>query len=85
MALISKFLVFDRKNISSDAGAGLTAAMVAIPDAIASAILAGVNPTFAFNSMMVGMPVAGLFTGSQYMNCALTSAMMLVVLAQSQH
>lgn len=53
--------------------------MVAIPDAIASAILAGVNPTFAFNSMMVGMPVAGLFTGSQYMNCALTSAMMLVV------
>ncbi|AKB27139.1 hypothetical protein MSSIT_0420 [Methanosarcina siciliae T4/M] len=53
--------------------------MVAIPDAIASAILAGVNPTFAFNSMMVGMPVAGLFTGSQYMNCALTSAMMLVM------
>lgn len=79
-----KHLDFDRKNISSDIGAGLTAAMVAIPDSIASAILAGVNPTFAFNSMMVGMPIAGLFTGSQYMNCALTSAMMLVV-AGAEH
>jgi SulP family sulfate permease len=72
-------LDFNRKNIPNDAGAGLTLAMVAIPDSIASAILAGVNPVFAFNSMMVGMPVAGLFTGSQFMNCALTSAMMLVV------
>jgi SulP family sulfate permease len=75
----STTLDFDRKNIPTDAGAGLTLAMVAIPDSIASAILAGVNPVFAFNSMMVGMPVAGLFTGSQFMNCALTSAMMLVV------
>jgi SulP family sulfate permease len=72
-------LDFDRKNIASDAGAGLTAGLVAIPDAIASAILAGVNPTFGFNAYMVGMPVGALFTGSQFMNCALTSAMMLAV------
>jgi len=72
-------LDLEPKNISSDIGAGLTAAMVAIPDAVASATLAGVNPIFAFNATMVGMPVAGLFTGSQYMNCSLTSAMMLVM------
>lgn len=72
-------LDFEANNLPADAGAGLTMAMVAVPDSIASAILAGVNPVFAFNSMMVGMPVAGLFTGSQFMNCALTSAMMLVV------
>ncbi len=72
-------LDFESKNMTADAGAGLTLAMVAIPDSIASAILAGVNPVFAFNSMMVGMPIAGIFTGSQFMNCALTSAMMLVV------
>lgn len=72
-------LDFKAENAAADAGAGLTLAMVAIPDAIASAVLAGVNPVFAFNSMMVGMPVAGLFTGSQFMNCSLTSAMMLVV------
>jgi hypothetical protein len=36
-------LDFNRKNIPNDAGAGLTMAMVAVPDAIASAILAGVS------------------------------------------
>ncbi|NIV30619.1 MAG: SulP family inorganic anion transporter, partial [Anaerolineae bacterium] len=72
-------LDFELKNVPKDIGAGLTLAMVAIPDSIASAILAGVNPVSAFNSMMVGMPVAGLFTSSQFMNCALTSAMMLAV------
>ena len=70
-------LDFKAQNVPKDIGAGLTLAMIAIPDSIASAILAGVNPIFAFNSMMVGMPVAGLFTSSQFMNCALTSAMML--------
>ena len=37
-------LDFEPKNIPKDVGAGLTLAMVAIPDSIASAILAGVNP-----------------------------------------
>ncbi len=48
-------LDFDSKNIPNDAGAGLTLAMVAIPDSIASAILAGVNPVYAFNAVMVGI------------------------------
>jgi MFS superfamily sulfate permease-like transporter len=56
-------LDFEPKNVPKDIGAGLTLAMVAIPDSIASAILAGVNPIFAFNSMMVGMPVAGTTRG----------------------
>ena len=72
-------LDFKAKNIPNDLGAGLTMAMVAVPDSLASALLAGVNPIYAFNSIMVGMPVAGLFTGSQFMNSALTSAMMLAV------
>ena len=72
-------LDFEPKNVPKDIGAGLTLAMVAIPDSIASAILAGVNPVFAFNSMMVGMPVAGLFTSSQFMNIGLTAAMMMAV------
>ncbi len=77
---ISKhFLGFDPKNISADMGAGLTMAMVAIPDSIASAILAGVNPIYAFNAMMVGLPVGSLFTSSEYLNLALTGAMMLAL------
>ena len=70
-------LDFQRENVANDVGAGLTMSMVAVPDSIASASLAGVNPAFAFNSMMVGMPIAELFTSSHFMNCSLTSAMML--------
>ena len=33
-------------------------ALVAVPDAIASAILAGVNPMYGFNALMVGAPIA---------------------------
>ena len=79
MTVHGRVLDFQPKNAATDLGAGLTLAMVGVPDAIASAVLAGVNPIYALNAMMVGMPVAGLFTGSQFMNCACTSAMMLVV------
>ena len=72
-------LDFEAKNLPSDLGAGLTMALVAVPDSIASAILAGVNPIYAFNAMMVGLPIGSLFTSSQYLNLALTGAMMLGV------
>jgi len=72
-------LSFSRKNLASDLGAAVTMAIVAIPDAIASALLAGVNPTFGFNALMVGTPVGSLFTSSQFMNIGLTAAMMMAV------
>jgi len=72
-------LSFDRKNLASDLGAAVTMAIVAIPDAIASALLAGVNPTFGFNALMVGTPIGSLFTSSQFMNIGLTAAMMMAV------
>ncbi|MEA3440903.1 MAG: SulP family inorganic anion transporter [Chloroflexota bacterium] len=72
-------LSFSRKNLTSDLGAAVTMAIVAIPDAIASAILAGVNPTYGFNALMVGTPVGSLFTSSQFMNIGLTAAMMMAV------
>jgi len=72
-------LSFDRKNLASDLGAAVTMAIVAIPDAIASALLAGVNPMHGFNALMVGVPVGSLFTSSQFMNIGLTAAMMMAV------
>jgi len=72
-------LSFDRKNLGADIGAAVTMAIVAIPDAIASALLAGVNPTHGFNALMVGTPVGSLFTSSQFMNIGLTAAMMMAV------
>lgn len=72
-------LDFDVKNLPSDIGASITMALVAIPDAIASAILAGVNPAYGFNALIVGTPIGSLFTSSQFMNIGSTAAMMLAV------
>jgi SulP family sulfate permease len=67
------------KNLVPDAIAGFTNAVVNIPDSIAAAVLAGVNPTFAFNAIMVGTPVGALFTSSEFMSLGPTSAMMITV------
>lgn len=72
-------LGFKRKNLSADIISGAVSALVAIPDAIASATLAGVNPTYAFNSLMTGTPIGALLTSSHFMSLGLTSAMMLGV------
>ncbi len=72
-------LDFDPKNLSADIGAAITMALVAVPDAIASAILAGVNPIYGFNALIMGTPIGSLFTSSQYMNIGSTAAMMLAV------
>jgi SulP family sulfate permease len=72
-------LDFDPKNLPADIGASITMALVAVPDAIASAILAGVNPTYGFNALIVGTPIGSLFTSSQFMNIGSTAAMMLAV------
>jgi SulP family sulfate permease len=73
-----RLLNFDVRNLPGDLTAALTMALVSVPDAIASAILAGVNPIFGMNAMMIGMPVAGLLTSSQFMNVNLTAAMMII-------
>lgn len=69
----------DRRIIGRDVLAGLTAAIAAIPDGMASAVLAGVNPIYGLYNLMVGTPVAALFTSSVYMAVINTSAMALVV------
>ena len=70
-------LDFETKNLPADIGASITMALVAVPDATASAMLAGVNPTYGFNALIVGTPIGSLFTSSQYMNIGSTAAMML--------
>jgi SulP family sulfate permease len=73
------FLDFKTKNLPADLVSGAVGALIAIPDAIASALLAGVNPTYAFNALMTGTPIGSLFSGSHFMSIGLTSAMMLAV------
>ena len=67
------------KTLSRDIVAGLVAGIAAIPDGLASAVLAGVNPVAGLYNLMVGTPIASLFTSSVYMAVINTSAMALVV------
>ena len=72
-------LKINRKTIGRDTLAGLTAAVAAIPDGMASAVLAGVNPVYGLYNLIIGTPVAALTTSSIYMAVINTSAMALVV------
>jgi SulP family sulfate permease len=58
----------------ADLPAALTTALVTIPDAMASAILAGLNPIHGLYAVMVGTPIAALVTSSEFMYAANTGA-----------
>lgn len=62
-----------------DLVAGITNAVTNVPDAMANAVLAGVNPVQGLYAIMVGTPVASLTTGSEVMTVAVTGAMALIV------
>jgi SulP family sulfate permease len=64
-----------RNNRVSDLLAGLTTGVANIPDAMASAILAGANPVQGLYALMVGTPLAAIFGSSAFMNVSATSAL----------
>lgn len=68
-----------RRITRRDLIAGATVAVTNIPDAMANAVLAGLNPIQGLYAIMVGTPVAALTTGSQLMTVAVTGAMALIV------
>ena len=54
-------LKINRKTFPKDIIAGLTAAIAAIPDGMATASLAGVSPIYGLYNLMAGTPIAALF------------------------
>lgn len=64
-----------RATLGADAMAGMTFAVVNIPQAMANALLAGVNPVLGLYTLMIATPVGALFTSSVYMNVSTTSAL----------
>lgn len=64
-----------RGNLVPDMLAGLTTGVANIPDAMASAILAGANPVQGLYAIMVGTPLAAIFGSSAFMNVSATSAL----------
>ena len=63
-----------RQDIVSDFTAGLTTGVADIPDAMASAILAGGNPVQGLYAIMIGTPLGAIFGSSAFMTVATTSA-----------
>lgn len=59
--------------------AGLILGVESIPDAMASAILAGVNPIHGLYAVMLSTPVGALFASSVFMSVQTTSALSLIV------
>jgi len=68
-----------RSITTRDLTAGVTNAVTNIPDAMANAVLAGLNPIQGLYAIMVGTPVASLTTGSQLMTVAVTGSIALIV------
>lgn len=64
-----------REHFSADLIAGLTFAVVNVPQAMAHALLATVNPVFGIYTLMIAVPIGALFTGSVFMNVSTTGAL----------
>jgi len=64
---------------TADLIAGVISGIANIPDAMASAILAGTNPIFGLYGLMSGTPVGALLTSSHFLSVSVTSAMALIV------
>jgi sulfate permease, SulP family len=48
------------KTLKADLSAGRTTALVAIPEGIASAIMAGLNPIQGLYALIIGSPIAAM-------------------------
>jgi len=75
---------FDTRIARSDMVAGLVLGLESIPDAMASAMLAMVNPIHGAYAVMLATPVGAIFASSAYMSVQTTSAMSLVVASVPQ-
>jgi SulP family sulfate permease len=71
-------LKFSSKTIAPDLGSGLTVALVSIPEGMAYAMVAGVNPIYGLYTGMVTTIVAALTGSTSLMIVTLTNAMALV-------
>ena len=68
------------KKISGrDILAGFVNAITNIPDSMANAVLAGVNPIHGLYALLAGTPVAALTTSSSFLTVVVTAAMALAV------
>ena len=71
-----------RSDVKFDAVAGLTFAIVNVPQAMGHALLATVNPVLGIYTLMVAVPTSAFFTSSVFMNVSSTAALSLAAGAE---
>ncbi|MCB0166278.1 MAG: SulP family inorganic anion transporter [Anaerolineae bacterium] len=71
-------LKFNKETLGPDLGAGLTVALVSIPEGMAYALVAGVNPIYGLYTGIVTTIVASLTASTSLLIVTLTNAMALV-------
>ena len=65
----------ERRHLASDLVSALTFAVVNVPQAMAHALLAMVNPVLGIYTLMVAVPVGAIFSSSVFMNVSTTGAL----------
>ncbi|MEE9169897.1 MAG: SulP family inorganic anion transporter [bacterium] len=70
---------YGRQNLRQDLSAGLTVAFVALPQCMAYALIAGVDPQYGLYAFMVGSIVGALFGSSRHLQTGPTNATSIVV------
>jgi sulfate permease, SulP family len=65
----------ERRHLASDLIAALTFAVVNVPQAMAHALLAMVNPVLGIYTLMVAVPIGAIFSSSVFMNVSSTAAL----------
>jgi SulP family sulfate permease len=56
----------DRRTVRPDLMSGLVLGVESVPDALASGVLAGINPLFALYAVMLATPVGAFFASSVF-------------------
>ena len=65
----------ERRHLASDLVSALTFAVVNVPQAMAHALLAMVNPVLGIYTLMVAVPIGAIFSSSVFMNVSTTGAL----------
>ncbi len=71
----------DRRSLSSDIIAGLTGAVVVLPQGVAYALIAGLPPEYGLYTAIITPVIAGLFGSSLHLISGPTAAISIVVLS----
>ena len=73
--------LLNRQTLKSDLMAGLTGAVIVLPQGVAFAMIAGLPPVYGLYSAMVPPIIAGLFGSSRHLISGPTTAISIVVFA----